>query len=134
MVALIVCLAAGAALAEPADPNAVATVEGMTIVADLDVRLSVVVGGDVAADTYVGSAPGGLACGGTEFQYQSRQNRQCWLRIRRKSPVILTAQAQGRYGQDWTVEWVGCEPIANGAACRLQAQDETLVAALFTRR
>jgi hypothetical protein len=32
------------------------------------------------------------------------------------------------------VQWVGCQPIANGAACTLTAQDEVQVVALFTRK
>ena len=51
-----------------------------------------------------------------------------------RTPIILTAQSNGRYGADWSVQWVGCEPIANGAACTLNAADESQVAALFTRR
>lgn len=119
---------AAAAISEPTDVGSV------TVIADLDVRLSVAIGGDVAEDTFVSSAPVGLTCGGSQYQYMARENRQCWLRVRRRSPIILTAQANGRYGTDWSVQWVGCEPIANGAACTLSARDEAQVAALFTRR
>lgn len=125
---------AGGALAATAAPGPPTQVEGVVIVADADVRVVVAVGGDVADDTYVASAPPGLACGGAQYQYMTRENRQCWLRTRRRTPVILTAQANGHYGADWTVQWVGCEPVGNGAACTLTAQDETQVAALFTRR
>jgi hypothetical protein len=122
--------AAGAALAAPS----ATTVDGVTVVADLDVRMVMAIGGDVDANTYVASAPPGLACGGAQYQYMTQENRQCWLRIKRKAPVILTAQASGHYGSDWTVQWVGCQPIANGAACTLTAQDEVQVVALFTRK
>lgn len=126
--------AAGGALAATAAPGGSTQVDEVVIVADTDVRVMVAVGGDITENTYVASAPPGLACGGAQYQYMSRENRQCWLRIKRKTPVILTAQSSGRYGADWSVQWVGCEPIANGAACTLTAQDETQVAALFTRR
>ena len=106
----------------------------MVIVADTDVRVSIAVGGDISEDTYVASAPPGLACGGAQYQYMTRENRQCWLRVRRKTPVVLTAQNTGHYGVDWSVQWVGCEPIGNGAACTLTAQDEAQVVALFTRK
>jgi hypothetical protein len=126
----VACIATAAAAAVPAPTD----IDSVTVVADTDVRLSVAIGGDVAEDTFVSSAPVGLICGGAQYQYMTRENRQCWLRVRRKSPIILTAQANGRYGTDWSVQWVGCEPIANGAACTLSARDEAQVAALFTRR
>ncbi|MDO9223757.1 MAG: hypothetical protein Q7U20_08620 [Caulobacter sp.] len=125
---------AGTAVAVESDVRSATTVEGVTVVADLDVRMVVAVGGDVDASTYVASAPPGLACGGAQYQYMTKENRQCWLRIKRKAPIVLTAQANGHYGSDWTVQWVGCEPIANGAACTLSARDEVQVVALFTRR
>ena len=125
---------AGSAVAAEPDPRLATTVDGVTVVADMDVRIMVAVGGDIGADTYVASAPPGLTCGGAQYQYMTRENRQCWLRIKRKAPVILTAQADGHYGADWTVQWVGCQPIANGAACTVAAQDELQVAALFTRK
>jgi len=124
---------AGGALAATPIPGPPTDVEGVVIVADTDVRLVVAVGGDIGETTYVASAPPGLACGGAQYQYMSRENRQCWLRVRRKTPLILTAQADGHYGVDWTVQWVGCAPIGNGAACSLTAQDESQVAVLFTR-
>ena len=125
-------LVAGAALAAPV--AAPTDLDGVVVVADIDVRLSVAVGGDVNENTFVASAPAGLTCGGVQYQYMSRENRQCWLRSRRKTPIILTAQNNGHYGVDWTVQWVGCEPIGNGAACALNAQDESQVVALFTRK
>lgn len=125
-------LAAGASQAAPA--AAPTDVDGVVVVADIDVRLSVAVGGDVDENTFVASAPAGLTCGGVQYQYMTREDRQCWLRSRRKTPIILTAQNNGHYGVDWTVQWVGCEPIGNGAACALSAQDESQVVALFTRK
>ncbi len=125
-------LAAGVAMAAPAAGPT--DLEGVVIVADIDVRVSVAVGGDINENTYVTSAPTGLTCGGAQYQYMTRENRQCWLRTKRKTPVVLTAQNNGHYGVDWTVQWVGCEPIGNGAACTLSAQDESQIVALFTRK
>ncbi len=133
LLAAAVWAVAGGAMAATAAAGST-VVDELVIVADTDVRLMVAVGGDITDDTYVASAPPGLACGGAQYQYTTRENRQCWLRIRRKSPVILTAQAKGHYGVDWSVQWVGCEPIGNGAACTLSAADEVQVAALFTRK
>ncbi len=127
-------LAGGAEAATAASPAPPTDVDGVVIVADTTVRLSVAVGGDINDNTYVTSAPSGVNCGGAEYRYQTRENRQCWVRIRRRTPIILTAQNNGRFGVDWTVQWVGCEPIGNGAACTLSAQDESQVAALFTRK
>jgi len=133
LVGLLVWALTAPALAASAAPGLPTEVEGVVVVADTDVRVVVAVGGDIGETTYVASAPPGLACGGAQYQYMSRENRQCWLRVRRKTPLILTAQASGHYGVDWTVQWVGCAPIGNGAACTLNAQDESQVAALFTR-
>lgn len=124
-------LASGAEAATATSPT---EVEGVVIVADTDVRLSIAVGGDISENTFVASAPPGLACGGAHYQFLTRESRQCWLRVRRKTPVYLTAQNDGRYGVDWTVQWVGCEPVGNGAACTLNAQDEAQVVALFMRK
>jgi hypothetical protein len=48
--------------------------------------------------------------------------------------VLLAAMREGRHGEDWTVQWVGCEPVAGGAACRLTLSDDMAVAAVFTAR
>lgn len=134
VIATLVWAVAGGAPAATAGPAGSTLVDEVVITADTDVRVMVAVGGDIDEASYVASAPPGLFCGGAQFQYSTRENRQCWLRVRRRTPVILTAQSSGRYGVDWTVQWVGCDPIANGAACTLSAADETQVAALFTRR
>lgn len=131
LAAVAACLASPALALEAAAPT---EVEGVTVVADTEIRLTVAVGGDIGESTFVASAPAGLTCGGAQYQYMTRENRQCWLRVRRKTDVILTAQASGRYGVDWTVEWVGCEPVGNGSACRIKPLEEVQVAALFTRR
>ncbi len=121
---------AGVAYAAPQPTE----VDSVVIFADTDVRVMVAVGGDVGENTYVASAPPGMACGGAQYQYMTRESRQCWLRVRRKTPLVLTAQNNGHYGVDWSVQWVGCEPIGNGAACTLTAQNEAQVVALFTHR
>ncbi|MCF8506652.1 MAG: hypothetical protein K9G59_17225 [Caulobacter sp.] len=125
---------AGSASAVESAPGAVTTVDGVTVVADMDVRLMVAIGGDVPDGTYVSSAPSGLFCGGVQTRFATQFNYQCWLRIKRKAPVVLAAQSNGHYGVDWTVQWVGCEPVANGAACKLAASEEAQVVALFTRK
>ncbi len=108
-------------------------VDSVTVFAPTDVRLTLAVGGQMAPDQYVTSAPVGLRCGGAEYQYDTSENRQCWLWVRRNQPVMLTAQGRGAYGQDWTVTWSGCEPVAGGPACLLTPKQEAVVAAVFTR-
>lgn len=127
-------LLSGTAFAQSGAATTRATeVDGVTIVANADVRLTMAVGGDMAPDVVVTSAPIGLNCGAAMFQYTPKENRQCWLWVRRNRPVVLTAQSLGRYGVDWKVEWVGCEPLANGAACQVSPRNEMEVAAVFSR-
>lgn len=126
-------LAPSAALANGVDSDQPSYVDPLTVTASPDVRVSVVVGGDVDFETTVSSAPLGINCGGASFRYTTKENRQCWLWVRRHHPVILTAQVDGRYGQDWTVAWIGCEPTAGGAACTLDPTVETEIGAVFTR-
>lgn len=130
---LALLLAPSAALAQAVKLDAPVDVESLTVSPNPDVRISVVVGGDVNFATTVVSAPLGINCGGASFQYTTKENRQCWLWVRRHHPVILTAQVDGRYGQDWTVTWIGCEPAAGGAACTLDPTVETEIGAVFTR-
>ncbi len=108
-------------------------VDSVTVFASTDVRLTVAVGGQMTPDQYVTSAPVGIRCGGAEFQYDPRANHQCWLWVRRNQPLVLTAQGRGVYGQDWTVVWSGCEPVAGGPACTLTPKQEAVVAAVFSR-
>lgn len=129
-VALVIGQTAALSYARAAEIN---LVDGVTVLAATDVRLTAVVGGDITAGAYVASAPVGLRCGGAAHEYTTRENRQCWLWVRRNSEVLLTAQAEGRYGVDWTIQWVGCEPLANGTVCALKSAVETQVAAVFTR-
>jgi len=115
---------------EKAAPNEVAAVE---VTPSMDVKLSVTVGGDVGARTFVSSAPAGMDCGGAAFRYSTSEVRQCWLWVRRGREAMLAATAEGLYGKDWTVAWSGCDPVANGAACRLTPRLDSNIAAVFTR-
>jgi hypothetical protein len=124
------CLTSGAALAATASQPT--DVEGITVFASTDVRLTIALGGDVTPEQVVTSAPVGIRCGGALFQYMNIENRQCWLWVRRNQPVMLTAQGKGEFGRDWTVTWSGCEPVAGGPACRLTPAGETVVAAVFS--
>jgi len=108
-------------------------VDGITVYAATDVRLTLAIGGEITPGQVVTSAPVGMNCGGAEYRYSTRENRQCWLWVRRNQPVILTAQGEGAYGRDWTVVWSGCEPVAGGPACLLTPKQEAVVAAVFSR-
>lgn len=130
---LALFLAPAVALAQGVKMDAPVDVSSVTVAPSAEVRISVVVGGDVNFQTTVVSAPLGINCGGAAFQYTTKENRQCWLWVRRHHPVILTAQVDGRFGQDWTVTWIGCEPTAGGAACTLDPTVETEIGAVFTR-
>lgn len=122
-------LSAGAAFAAQAGPE----VDSVTVFAPNEVRLTVAIGGELAPGQVVTSAPIGMRCGGAEYQFTTRENRQCWLWVRRNQQVMLTAQGHGAYGTDWTVAWSGCEPVAGGPACKLTLGGETVVAAVFSR-
>ncbi len=124
------CLTSGAALAAPQSPPT--EVDSLTVFASTDVRLTIALGGDVASDQMVTSAPVGIRCGGALFEYMNSDNRQCWLWVRRNQPVMLTAQGRGVYGRDWSVAWSGCEPVAGGPACTLTPAGEAVVAAVFS--
>ena len=133
-IAFVVAMAPGLARAQGAAAdkgvNEVAAVE---VLPSLDIKLSVTVGGDVEARTFVSSAPAGMDCGGAAYRYATNKVHQCWLWVRRNREVMLAATAEGLYGKDWTVAWSGCEPVANGAACRLTPRLDSNIAAVFTR-
>lgn len=107
-------------------------VDSLTVTASAEVRVSLVAGGDIDDQTYVISAPVGLACGGFQYRHSKDPTRQCWVWVRRNKPTMLAAQAPGRYGVDWTVEWAGCNPVG-GAACEVVPGDDVSVAAVFKR-
>lgn len=116
-----------------AAPDAPVDLSGVEVAADVSVRLTVALAGDMTDQTFVTSAPSMLNCGGAQFRFQQGEARSCWVWTRRKRPVLLAAQSNGRYGLDWKVSWTGCEPIDTGAVCRLTPEAETLVSATITR-
>ena len=135
--------AAPAALAQtqPADVYAPKVEAPVTEVEDVQVRaerlnwlLTFTISGDVDEQSIVGSAPIGLNCGGEFFRWaKTIANRQCWLRVNHKTRVLLSAADKGRYGVDWTVQWVGCTPLANGSMCELTMTKDATAGAVFTR-
>lgn len=132
-VAVAGCVAGFAGSALAAQTTAPTDLPPVTITASAEVRLSVAAGGDLDDDTFVTSAPVGVACGGWMYRHSQNPDRQCWLWVRRNKPVMLSAQAPGRFGVDWTVEWAGCTPVAGGGACELTPGDDAQVAAVFRR-
>jgi hypothetical protein len=141
--AVLVLAFAAPALAQPVGPpeaqrpkhEAPVDVEGVTIVGrKLNWLLSFTVSGDVTEKTMVGSAPIGMNCGGEFYRFaKTVANRQCWLRVDHKKTVLLSAADEGRYGVDWTVEWVGCTPRANGSMCEVSLTDDAVAGAVFKR-
>ena len=130
-------LAIGAFLAATtptlAAPDAPVDLSGVEVAADLSVRLTVALAGDMTEQTFVTSAPSMLNCGGAQFRFEKGEARSCWVWTRRRKPVLLAAQANGRYGVDWKVTWTGCQPIDTGAVCQLTPEAETLVSATISR-
>lgn len=126
-------LAAGSALAAPTSPPPT-DIEALEVVADLDIRVAVAVGGDLGKATFVTNTPGDMRCGGAAHEFVMRGERQqCWTRVRRDRQTIFAAQSDGHYGVDWRVDWTGCDPISNGAACQLTPRGDATVVALFVR-
>lgn len=134
---LAAMLMAGALLSAAAPamaaPDAPVDLSGVEVAADLSVRLTVALAGDMTEQTFVTSAPSMLNCGGAQFRFEKGEARSCWVWTRRKKPVLLAAQANGRYGLDWKVTWTGCQPIDTGAVCQLTPEAETLVSATISR-
>lgn len=96
--------------------------------------LTFTIAGDVDEQSIVGSAPIGLNCGGEFFRWaKTIANRQCWLRVDHKTRVLLSAADKGRYGVDWTVQWIGCTPLANGTMCEMTVTKDATAGAVFTR-
>lgn len=121
-----------AAPAVAADP--VTEVSGVDVVADLNVRLLVDVSGDMQPDTVVVSDLVGVNCGADAYKYTPHEVRQCWVWVRRRKPVVLTARASGEYGRDWNVRWSGCQVSGDGRSCTTAITSETQIAANFTRK
>ncbi|HYF23103.1 MAG TPA: hypothetical protein VD929_06865 [Caulobacteraceae bacterium] len=97
--------------------------------------LSVTQGGDIGEMSYVDSAPAGLNCGAGVYKYLSKRaaTDRCWLRVRHKRSVVLSATDQGKFGVDWTVQWVGCRPRGDGALCELTMTQDASVGVEFRR-
>lgn len=96
-------------------------------------RLGVDISGPLAADTLVVSAAPPMYCSGAAFQYAPGPARQCWLRARVNTTVRLEATARGRFGDAWTVDWSGCEPVDGGRACEIVIERESRIGATFRR-
>lgn len=126
MIALVLSLAVAAQDAPPVE------LPGVTVMGDhFDYRLEVALSGAGAASDLVTSSDPGMYCGDTRFDRTPGPWRQCWLRGRRGAPIVLTAQRDGVFGQDWTVEWSGCEPIDDGRRCSAPITGTMQVAATF---
>lgn len=128
MIALVLSslLAAGAQ-----DPGPV-ELPGVTVVGDgYDYLLEVDLVGAAAAADLVVSADPPMYCGGEAFSRTPGPWRQCWLRGRRGSPIVLTAQREGVFGRDWSVAWTGCEPIGDGSRCSAPITGTMRVGATF---
>lgn len=97
----------------------------------LDYRLRVsLAGADTPSDLIVSADPG-MNCGDPRFDRSPGPYRQCWLRGRRNTAILLTAQGDGVFGRDWTVDWTGCEPTADGRSCAVAIAGEMVVGATF---
>lgn len=124
--ALLTALVAGPVLAQT-------EVSEVVIRADDTVILRVNVSGDMGPKTVVRSDDVvGINCGPDAYKWTPHENRQCWVWVRKSKTVLLSAQGmKGRFGQDWSVAWSGCEVLDGGAACRIVPTDETTVGAVF---
>jgi hypothetical protein len=111
----------------PADELPAITVRGYY----MDYRLRVGLSGAEAATDLIVSADPGMNCGDARFDRTPGPYRQCWLRGRRNAPILLTAQRQGEFGRDWTVDWTGCEPLDAGRSCAVAIGGEMSVGATF---
>ena len=128
-------LVAAAVLAQtPVVPPSTTTVDEVVVDGSYaEFRLGIDIGGPLAADTLVVSASPPMYCSGAEFQYEPGPARQCWLRARVNTTVRLEATARGRFGDAWTVDWSGCEPVDGGRACEITMVRESRVGAVFRR-
>ncbi len=123
----LAALIAGPALAET-------EVSGIVVRADNTVILRVAVSGDMGPKTVVvGEDVVGINCGADAYRYTEHENRQCWVWLGRGKPVVLGVRGmQGAHGRDWSVAWTGCEVVQDGAGCRINPGNETIVRAHFS--
>ncbi|WP_296819763.1 hypothetical protein [Brevundimonas sp.] len=117
-----------------ADPGGVTVVDGVEVIGDpMDYRLRVTLAGADRAGAMVLSSDPAMWCGDARFNNTPGPFRQCWLRGFRGEPIVLTAQNEGQFGRDWTVEWTGCQPLADGRSCSAEIAGEMQVGATFRR-
>lgn len=129
MFAFIFSLAVAAQAHQPTPP---VELPGVTVVGGhYDYLLRVDLSGTDAASDLVVSVDPAMNCGDERFSREPGPWRQCWLRGQRGSPILLTAQHDGVYGRDWTVEWSGCEPIDDGRSCSAAIAGTMQVGATF---
>ena len=121
-----------AALTQTQGPTIPVELPGVTVRGGFsDYRLQVnLSGADDPSDLIVSLDPG-MNCGDTRFERTPGPYRQCWLRGRRGEPILLTAQHEGVFGRDWTVDWTGCEPIGDGRSCSAAIAGTMQVGATF---
>lgn len=129
MFAFIVSLAA---LTQTQGPMIPTELPGVTVTGGyFDYRLQVNLSGADAPSDLIVSLDPGMNCGDVRFERTPGPYRQCWLRGRRGEPILLTAQHEGVFGRDWTVEWTGCEPVDEGRSCSAAIAGTMQVGATF---
>lgn len=126
----IASASAAPALAQSAAPVDLSAVEVRAI---NNVIVRVNASGDMGPSTVVWGDVAGINCGPDQYKYTPHQNRQCWVWVRRNSPVKLTIKGmKGSFGADWKVAWGGCQVVDNGAACTLKPGEDAEVSAVIT--
>lgn len=129
MFALIFSLAVATQTHSPTVP---VELPGVTVVGGyFDYLLRVDLRGTDAASDLVVSVDPAMNCGDARFDRTPGPYRQCWLRGRRGAPILLTAQHEGVFGRDWTVDWTGCEPVDDGRSCSAAIAGTMQVGATF---
>ena len=110
---------------------------GVTVLPDVvaearDPLITVRVVGEIPVEVIVRSAPIGVRCGASAFQYERLDSpRLCWIRRPYAEIVHLTAEG---LGSGWTVEWDGCDPQPDPRACDVSTpRDGATVTARFHR-
>lgn len=129
MLALALSAALVGHIDDPVAPTRVADV--IVVGSYFDYRLRVNLAGADSASDLVVSADPAMNCGDQRFDTTPGPYRQCWLRGRRNTPIILTAQQTGVFGRDWTVDWIGCQPLDDGRSCTVAISGEMEVGATF---
>lgn len=127
-------LAAAAASATPAFAQNRDTVDlsAVEVRAINNVILRVNASGDMGPSTVVLGDVAGINCGPDQYKYTPHENRQCWVWVRRNSPVTLSVKGmKGRFGADWTVAWNGCQPTDGGAGCTIKSGEDVEVSAII---